>query len=281
MSWTRPRARWFPPVAALLLLVSCSGDVESDPELPPGVVEGSPEILGGTTTATPIISPSTTAAASTCPNEAAALDPARQLGTSTSADVDGDGVQDGVRIAADPASSNTACTTFVVVEASSSGTVAAPVWEIGSMGGLAQPRVHGFANLDGRPGDEILVDEAAGASTQFVGAFVYFDGDLQRITVEGSFGSEEVPGGADLFPYGGSVGHVEAADCTDDGVVVSVATPSSEPGDAEEGIYRVERRIFVFDGPTLEREDVEVHNVPIDELERFPEYAAGPFGSCR
>ena len=279
MTWTSPAARWFPPVAALLLLVSCSGDAPPERELPPGVTEGTPDIGVGTATATP--SPTASQLAAECPNEARAFDPAFQLGTSATADVNGDGVQDQVRLAVDASSSNTACSAFVVVGIGGGTTIiGAPVWEIGSQGGLPNPRIHGFVDIDGRPGDEILIDEAAGASTQFVGAFVVIDDDLQRITVKGGTGASDVSGVADLFPYGGSVGHVEAADCTDEGVVVSVATPSFEQGDAAEGIYEVERRHFVFEGSVLEKESVEVHDVPIDQLERFPEYGASPFGSC-
>ena len=279
MSWTSPAARWFPPVAALLLLAACSGEAPPEPELPPGVTEGTPDIGVGTITASP--SPSVTQPLVECPNEARAFDPAFQLGTSATTDVNGDGVEDSVRLAVDATSSDTACSTFVVVElGGGTTTIGAPVWQIGSQGGLPQPRIHGFADLDDRPGNEILIDEAAGASTQFVGAFVVIDDDLQRITVKGGTGADDVSGASDLFPYGGSVGHVEAADCTDGGVVVSVATPSFEPGDAAEGIYEVERRLFVFEGSVLERESVETHDVPIDQLERFPEYGASPFGSC-
>jgi len=213
----------------------------------------------------------------TCPNESAiAPDPARQLGTSSTADIDGDGIQDRVRLAADPAGP-VGCTAFVVVEFIGAPVAAAPVWQAGPEAGLPQPRIHGFADIDGRGGDEILVEEGAGASTQFVGAFVFLDDDLKRMTTEGGI----VPGAgplADLFPYGGSVGHAEAVDCTAEGVVVSTAVPADETGGSVR--YEVERRFYAVRGAALEKDEVVTETVAAANLDRFPEYAVGPFGSC-
>ena len=169
---------------------------------------------------------------------------------------------------------------FIVVELGNVTVVAAPVWEVGAEGGLPQPRIHGFIDIDGRPGTEVLVDEAAGASTQFVGAFAAVEEDLERVTAEGGVAPGAGPV-ADLFPYGGSVGHIEAVDCTTDGIVVSTATPSGSSADAGSVAYEVERRFFSFDGVDLEEEDVETETVPIEELNRFPEYESSPFGNCR
>lgn len=274
MSWTTVRAGWFPAVAVAALLISCSPEPDATSDLPPGVVEGSPSVAVGTNAP----SPSVIATAPECPNESAiAADPARQIGPSSRADVDGDGIEDAVRLSADPSGPD-GCATFLVVELANVSVVSAPAWEIGSEGGLPQPRIHGFVDIDGNPGKEILIDEAAGASTQFVGAFVYVDGDLERVTVRGGIGSDV--GSSDLFPYGGSVGHVEAVDCTDEGIVVSSAAPGLDQADAARGIYEVERRFYSFDGSVLEKRRTETEDVPIDELNRFPEYSAAPFGSC-
>jgi len=259
------------------LLFSCStGD--GDQQLPPGVVEGSPTVAVGTPGVSPATSP-TSASAGACANEAAiAGDPARQIGTTSSADVDGDGLQDRIRLAMDPAGPP-GCAAFVVAALANGSVVAAPVWEIGPQGGLSQPDVLGVADIDGDSGREILVNEAAGASTQFVGAFVFLDGDLARVTVTGGFASE-VPGAADLFAYGGSVGHIEAVDCTAEGIVVSSAVPSDETAAGGEITYEVERRFFRFDGSVAERADVSVHTVTADELDRFREFGSAPFGTC-
>lgn len=276
MSWTTSRALWFPVLVAAAVLAACSADPDPASDLPPGVTEGSPNVLPATVT--PSATP--TAGSGGCANEdAVASDPVRQIGPSTEADIDGDDVADRVSLAADP-SGPEGCRTFLVIKLGSASTVAAPVWEIGSQGGLPQPRVHGFIDIDGRPGAEVVVDEAAGASTQFVGAFVLAGEELRRITIAGDPEPETAPGGSDLFPYGGSVGHLSAVDCTEDGVVISAATPGTEPGDAGTGNYDIERRFYTLDGSVLKKGDVEVHHVPIDQLERFREYAAGPFGSC-
>ena len=196
------------------------------------------------------------------------------------ADVDGDGASDDVHVAMDDAGGE-GCAAFLVVERADGETVAAPVWEIGAQGGLPAPRINGFVDIDGRPGVEVLVDEAAGASTQFIGAFVYLDDDFQRITVEGGVeGTVGVPGASDLFPYGGSVGHFEMVDCAGERVVVASATPSDEPGAAEGGIYEYRRRFYSFDGATLEKEDTEVHEVPVTGFGRFEEFGGSPFGNC-
>ena len=281
MGWTERKPRWFPLLVIVAMLVSCSGDDPPDDELPPGVVEGSPSIgIASPTSASPSASPSTPVVA-TCPNEAeAAANPALQSGTTATADIDGDGASDEVHLALDPAG-QTGCAAFVVVDTGGGAVAASAVWEIGSQGGLPAPRLNGFVDIDGRPGNEILVDEAAGASTQFVGAFMYLEGSLERITVGGAIGGGAPAGGEDLFAYGGSVGHLSAVDCTsDDRVVISTATPGAARSDAEEGIYDVERRFFVFEGAQLQRTDTESEQVPIDQLNRYPEYRSSPFLSC-
>ena len=278
MVWTERLRRWFPLVAVAFLFVACSGGEPETDELPPGVFEGSPSV--GLATPSASVSPSASApVAADCPNEeAVAGDPARQIGSSLSADIDGDGASDDIHLAFDE-SGGEGCAAFIVVELASTARDAAPVWQIGSQGGLPAPRIHGFADIDGAGGQEIVVDEAAGASTQFVGAFIYADDALQRITVSGGLGSTSAPGTESLFPYGGSVGHVEAVDCVSPGrVVVSGATPGSTQDG--EPLYEIERRFYVFDGAVLERDDAETQQVPIARLNRFPEYASGPFGSC-
>ena len=275
MAWTDGRRGWFPLAVTLALLVACSSGVE-EPELPPGVVEGSPPVApAASSSAAPT---PTSAAAADCSNEVSvAADPARQLGTSRAADVDGDGVIDTVALASDPAGPE-GCTTFVVADLGDS-VVAEPVWEAGPEGGLPQPRLHGLTDIDGRPGNEILVDEAAGASTQFVGAFVVVDGDLERVTIEGGVG-EDGDGLDDLFPFGSSVGHIEAVDCVGEQVVVSTATPSSDQNEQANGIYEVERRFYEFDGATLETVETERVEAPVDRLNDFPEFGSAPFASC-
>lgn len=278
MGWTERLRRWFPLVAVAFLFAACSGGESEVGELPPGVFEGSPSV--GLATPSASVSPSASApAAADCPNEdAVAVDPARQVGSSLSADVDGDGAADDIHLAMDEAGGE-GCAAFVVVELASSSVDAAPVWQVGSQGGLPAPRIQGFVDINDAGGEEIVVDEAVGASTQFVGAFIYTDGALQRVTISGGLESTSAPGTESLFPYGGSAGHVEAVDCASPGtVVISAATPASTQ--EGQGVYEIERRFYSFDGAVLERDDVETQQVPIARLSRFPEYASSPFGSC-
>lgn len=279
MGWTERLRRWFPLIAVAFLFAACSGGEPEVGELPPGVFEGSPSVGIATPSASVSPSAAVSVASPECPNEdAVAGDPARQIGPSLSADVDGDGAADDIHLAVDETGGE-GCAAFVVVELASSGVDAAPVWQVGPQGGLPAPRIQGFVDIDGAGGQEIVVDEAAGASTQFVGVFIYTDGALQRVTISGGLDSTSAPGTENLFPYGGSVGHVEAVDCASTGtVVISTATPGSTQDG--QGLYEIERRFYSFDGALLEREDVETHQVPIARLSRFPEYASSPFGSC-
>ena len=277
MGWTKLARVVFPAMIVLSLFAGCSNDPEPQDELPPGVTEGSPTVglPTGTASGTPPV-----ATVSTCENEATVVaDPARQVGGSTSADVDGDEALDDVFIAAD-SSAPAECAAFIVARLATGETTSAPIWEIGRTGGLPQPRIHGMIDVDGVPGSEILVDEAAGASTQFVGVYVISDGDLVEVTVDGTLPSGSVAETSDLFAYGGSVGHLDAVDCADEGIVVSSATPSSDQDEQAEGIYDVERHFYLFEGSKLEREDVVREKLPVDEIDSLPEFGGSLFGSC-
>lgn len=195
-----------------------------------------------------------------------------RLGEAHPADVDGDGTDDTVSLFMDP-NAEVGCQAFVAVDIEGD-VVATPVWLVGAAGGLPQPTIHSFAQTDGEPGYEILLLESAGASTQFVGVYSFTDGALHPLEAPASeFG---------LFPYGGSVGHIEASDCArlDDDIVVSQAVPSDAPNALEKNLYEVTRRFYSPDSTGYERSMVERKEVSIGELDRFPEFRSAPFGSC-
>jgi hypothetical protein len=214
---------------------------------------------------------STADSASRCPNEAEVTsDPSARIGGSLHGDVDGDSRPDDVSLAFDDTGA-LGCQAFLVVE----GSVGVAVLAIESFDrafGLPQPRLNTLAEVDTAPGREVVVDLVAGASTQFVGLFTVAGGELARVEVEG----DEFPTD-DLFPYGGSVGHVDASDCAKEAgmIVVSSATPRSDD-------YQVIRRFFSFQGstPRVELSSTERDRVALDELGRFPEYRSSPFGGC-
>ena len=228
----------------------------------------------------PAPSPMSRAPTLACSNQDAVArnDDLRSGGVLTG-DVTGDGSEDRVSIRLDPQGASR-CEAFLVVESGDSVT-AGPIAGVGSEGGLGDPSLNSLAEINGEGGLEIVVNEAAGASTQFVGVFTFEGDGLARVMSEG--GEAELWTGASqgLFPFGGSVGHIEAVDCTRGGVVVTGGTPAEGRAAMEQGIYVVVRRVLEIEGATLGTADVVRAKVPIDELaERFPEFETSPFGSC-
>ena len=134
------------------------------------------------------------------------------------------------------------------------------------------PTLLGAADVDGRPGSEIIVRLVSGASTEFLGLYSAASGSLERLTVKGGeFG--------DLFPSGGSVGHLEQSDCAEPGtVVIATATPQGAK-------YLVRRAGFVWDGDAFSPDS----NATTEEVVDADDLASGavlgfasgaPFGSC-
>ncbi len=211
--------------------------------------------------------------AQACPNESAAAD-AQQVGGTLDADFDGDGELDEASLHLDLAGEQ-GCRAFVVVRGSE-GIVSVPVWGMDQAGGLSEPSLAFAAEVNGAEGAEIVVNEAAGASTQFVSVLTFSDGPPARITAHPE-GPERWTGEADgLFPSGGSVGHVEAVDCVEPGrIVVSQAIPAHDPE-----VYRVVRRFYELTGPAMSPDGVSRDRVPAVELGQVPEFVGSPFGSC-
>lgn len=207
-----------------------------------------------------------------CPNQSRTVeDDGALVGEPTESDVDGDGNLDELSINLDRGG-EPGCQAFLVLD-TNDGQVSLPVWQVGAEGGLPQPSVRAVVDVDGDGVREIVVDEATGASTQFVALYAVVGDGL--VWVEGP---EDQQG---LFPYGGSVGHLEAVDCSEDGdVVVASATPAPGRSAQEHQLYRVERRRFTLVDGRLKPNGSETHTIPIEELERFPEYRSTPFGDC-
>ena len=139
-------------------------------------------------------------------------------------DVDGNGASDVVSLLVNENGSR-GCKAFVVVDTATEDLLA-PIVDENIAFSLGFPTLNALVQIDDRPGKEVVVDVTAGASTSFAGIFSAGGDALERIRLE----SDALPYG-DLFPYGGSVGHLEASDCAPDGgVVVSAATPASGVG---------------------------------------------------
>jgi hypothetical protein len=249
---------------ALALVPACANSPPS--ARTPATASPSPEGV------TPSPTDSSTAdSASRCPNAAEVTsDPSARIGGTLRGDVDGDGSPDDVSLVFDDTGA-LGCQAFLVVEGSGEGAALA-VESFDPAFGLPQPRLNRLAEVDTAPGSEVAVDLVAGASTQFVGLFTMTGGELARVEVEG----DEFPTD-DLFPYGGSVGHVDASDCAGAAgtIVISSATPKGDD-------YLVIRRFFSFEvsTPRVEPSSTERDRVAFEELGRFPEYRSSPFGGC-
>jgi hypothetical protein len=190
-------------------------------------------------------------------------------------DVDGDGLPDTVRIAVDPAG-GVGCQAFVVLQTASGARTAARTaaaisqWE--STPVLPAPHLRSLAQIDAVPGGEIVIDVAAGASTQFEGVYTLSQGDLVSLTVKGAPFSG-------LFAYGGSVGHLDGEACSQGGeVVVSSATFKGPSGTR----YKVVRRFFRPAVGALQyiRGRTQRQLVRLSQLPGLPEFSGPPFAGC-
>lgn len=205
-----------------------------------------------------------------CENEQRVLDEGEILGGRVRGDVDGDGSPDEVYVVADPEATGD-CRNFLVVEFEGQ-RIATPTNDEGVEHALPAPRIHALVQIDGEGGEEVLVDLEQGASTQFLGMFTFLDGALRRVQVA------EITDFGNLFPYGGSVGHLEASNCSDRaGADVSVAVATANTTD-----YTIRTRLYEMRGARLvplPREDQPRIMVGSD-LDRIQGFATSPFGDC-
>lgn len=194
-------------------------------------------------------------------------------------DMDGDGAEEDGYIVIDD-QGEAGCRSFLVLDG---GHViySVPIDPSGSPRALLIPTLNSAADVNNRSGSEVVVNIEMGASTQFVKVFTLTDEGLEQMNIQGRgpgpFAQEL--GQDHLFPFGGSVGHLEAVDCTEEGyVVMSAALPIGDSADS----YEVERRFFAPEGTelVLEKdltEEVTVEGLKIDD---FPEFGGSPFLSC-
>ncbi len=185
-------------------------------------------------------------------------------------DVTGDGAPDEVFIAVDEGA-EAGCRALLFVR-SGEDTSAASLDVEDTELGLGLPALAGLKQIDGEGGSDVIVDMAAGASTLFAGVFVFSDGGLKQVRIEGS-----QPPAENLFAHGGGVAQLSAADCAPDGAVLISAAA------AEGRRYRVDRHTYEFDGVVLARNaaEDETQRMSLEMIPRsFPEFAGPPFSSC-
>lgn len=237
---------------------------ESSPPAAPSVESSETETP--ISTPTPSLEP-VASALDRCPGAVATLE-GGDLDRSGSliGEVNGDGVTDEVRLIVDPGA-EVGCQAWVTVTSEAGEGLAASIEEKDFVFGLDLPALERLVSLDNRAGDEILVRVQSGASTQFFVLFTAVDGEPARVQI--SRKGKEVPF---IFASGGSVGHLDAADCMSDLLVVSRAVLKGDR-------YRV-RRSFYSPGPVLRAERREHALVDGKGLNEFPEFAPTPLNSC-
>jgi hypothetical protein len=242
------------PRSAIPLLIVVAGlaaACDSEPPSPERAATASPAPVASDTTLLD------------CPEQNAVVDgPPRG---SLTGDVTGDGEEEVVSLYLDDDGAP-GCEAFL--ELGDGGPVV-PVTQEGMSSGPGFPNLVGLAQIDGRPGLDVIVRLLAGASTEFVGVFSAAPGHLERLTVEDSSGL------GDLFPYGGGVTHLDGIDCDDDGRVV-ISSAVSE--DAE--TYTYTRTVYELEGSALVPVETDGSQVTVAELQDIPEFARSPFGSC-
>ncbi|MEA2508155.1 MAG: hypothetical protein QOG21_237 [Actinomycetota bacterium] len=118
----------------------------------------------------------------------------------------------------------------------------------------------------------MVVDVAAGASTQFEGVYTYSAGTLVPVTIKGT----PFTG---LFAYGGSVGHLDGEACNRRGtVVISGALAKGSLGTR----YKVVRRFFRPGTGVLKYRPRRTQRKTLSPaaLQRLREFSGAPFAGC-
>ncbi|MBA3349252.1 MAG: hypothetical protein H0T12_01730 [Actinobacteria bacterium] len=211
------------------------------------------------------------AVASQCSNEAATVsDPAHRTQGVLRGDVDGDGRPEDVWLSIDRRA-KTGCQVFLAVSSGSSThslAIVQPELNLASF----PPALNVLAPIDARPGLEVVVDLVTGASTRFVGVFSTEPEALARVRFDGP--SALPPG---LFPYGGSVAHLDGVDCTrqQGTFVVSSASPRAKRFEIVRRFYRI-----ALDGSTAVPLRSQRHTVDSAALSRYSELFSTPFAGC-
>ena len=205
---------------------------------------------------------------SACPNQDEAVGAAIQRDRAGSGDIDGQGGPDPIFVVAD-AQGAPGCAGFVAVDLGAEPVSAAVSFpEIDPRFGF--PSFNSTAAINDLPGEEIVVNVAAGASTQFVSVYTFEGAALIEVSFENAAGDKT----SGVFGFGGSVGHVEAVDCVaDDRVVVSSATPKGRR-------YALSRLFLDPLGAAWSAVGAERSIGSLRQVTNNPEFAGSPFLNC-
>lgn len=258
--------------ALLLILFASAGcpsdEVPSQAEGPSPAPSEAPAPATPDTTPLPTPAPTPIQSSEDCPNEADAEREAIEAGEAGSGDIDAQGGQDPIYVAADEQGSP-GCVGFVVVNTGASPLSAAVSFpDIDP--GFGFPSFNSTAFINEVPGEEIVINVIAGASTRFVSVYTFDGSELLEVSYENV--ERDVVAG--VFGFGGSIGHVEAVDCLPDGrVVVSSATPKGRR-------YALVRRLLDPDGSVWKAVGTERSTGSLRKVTSNPEFAGSPFLNC-
>jgi hypothetical protein len=190
--------------------------------------------------------PAQTSSATSCPNQASvARRPRLRRGGELRGDVDGDQRPDSVFLAVDPAGRGH-CRFFLVARGDRAVYVA-PLTPWGKAVDLEPSarldrdilqrlKLNGLARITRSGGLSVLLDVWQGASTGFVQVFRVWRSRMR-------------PMADGLFPYQGSVGHINGVDCAEGAGADSVVAGGASPVNYQRGdVYAVERLFYRVDG---------------------------------
>lgn len=232
-------------------------------------------LVAGCTSDTPRRAPASPApeisATSACPGETEIIgSEENRLPGELEGDVDGDGAPD--QISLFDGEGEPGCEAFLTVRTGNS-IVSTPVADDSFSLEGRLPSLVGAAQIDGQEGNEVIVRLLTGASTEFLGLFSMGGGDLRRVTVQkGEFGN--------VFPSGGSVGHLEQSDCGDDpgSILIVTAVAQGDTYLVRRAAYNFTAGAFVPDANASGKRSVPLEDLGTDAV---PELSSGaPFGSC-
>lgn len=136
---------------------------------------------------------------------------------------------------------------------------------------LFPPQIRKLVNVDGEGVPEAFVTVQAGASTEFGALFLLEPDGVQPVTIE------DLPYGGSLLAFGGSVTHLNGADC----VPGEMGTVVISGAGAQGSRYRLERGFYRFEGTHLVPVRSETLRVSFKQLvDEYPEFSPEPFSNC-
>ncbi len=184
-------------------------------------------------------------------------------------DLDGDGGIDRVEVLTDEARPE-GCRYVLRVQTSGASALVAAIAPLAWPGTAPEPLM--VAEIDGRPGLEVVVELSPAAVYRPGAVFTLLDGGLARMELRGT-------DPADLFPLDDEF--PAGVDCTTNAGAIVVTTGVFADGGADDGRWEITRTTYRARGTSFQPAATETHVVEVGtETERWPELAGEPFRGC-